>query len=58
MLPQRSPAEIENSIVDPDSELSPGFGRGIMPDNFGDALSQQELDTLVQYLSENAGAGK
>jgi cytochrome c oxidase subunit 2 len=58
VLPQRSPAEIENSIVDPDSELSPGFGRGIMPDNFGDALSQQELDTLVQYLSENAGGGK
>jgi hypothetical protein len=28
-----------------------------MPDNFGDALSPDELDTLVQYLSQNAGRG-
>jgi cytochrome c oxidase subunit II len=55
VLPQRSPDEIRNSIVDPDSELSPGFASGIMPDNFGDELSPQQLDTLVQYLSENAG---
>jgi cytochrome c oxidase subunit 2 len=58
VLPQRSPDEIRNSIIDPDSELSPGFGRGIMPDTFGDALSPQELDTLVRYLSENAGGQK
>jgi cytochrome c oxidase subunit 2 len=58
VLPQRAPDEIRNSIIDPDSELSPGFGRGIMPDTFGDALSPEELDTLVRYLSENAGGQK
>jgi cytochrome c oxidase subunit 2 len=57
VLPDRSPQEIEQSIVDPDAELSPGFNQGIMPDNFGDALSSDELDTLVRYLSENAGQG-
>jgi cytochrome c oxidase subunit 2 len=57
VLPDRSPQEIEQSIVDPDAELSPGFNQGIMPDNFGDALSPDELDTLVRYLSENAGQG-
>jgi cytochrome c oxidase subunit II len=57
VLPDRSPQEIEQSIVDPDAELSPGFNQGIMPDNFGDALSPDELDTLVQYLSQNAGRG-
>ena len=57
VLPDRSPQEIEQSIVDPGAELSPGFNQGIMPDNFGDALSPDELDTLVQYLSQNAGQG-
>jgi cytochrome c oxidase subunit II len=57
VLPDRSPREIEQSIVDPDAELSPGFNQGIMPDNFEDALSPDELDTLVRYLSQNAGQG-
>jgi cytochrome c oxidase subunit II len=57
VLPDRSPREIERSIVDPDAELSPGFNQGIMPDNFEDALSPDELDTLVRYLSQNAGQG-
>jgi cytochrome c oxidase subunit 2 len=58
VLPGRSAGEIEQSIVDPDAELSPGFGRGVMPDTFEEALSPDELDTLVRYLSENAGGGK
>ena len=58
VLPQRSAAQIEESIVDPDAELSQGFARGIMPDTFEDALSPEELDTLVRYLSENAGKGQ
>ena len=58
VLPGRSAGEIEQSIVDPDAELSPGFGRGVMPDTFEEALSPDELDTLVRYLSENAGGGR
>ena len=59
VLPERSAAEIRDSIIDPDSELSPGFGRGIMPDNFGEALDPDELDTLVEYLvTSTQGGGK
>jgi cytochrome c oxidase subunit II len=52
VLADQSPDEIEKSIVDPDAELSPGFEKGIMP-AIGDALSPQELDTLVQYLTQS-----
>jgi cytochrome c oxidase subunit 2 len=52
-LPGKSPEFIRTSIVDPDAELAAGFNQGIMPDNFGDALSPEELDTLVEYLSQS-----
>jgi len=58
VLPQRSEAEIRNSIVDPGAELSPGFGDGIMPDNFGDALSDEQLDILVSYLVDSTQGKK
>jgi cytochrome c oxidase subunit 2 len=43
---------IEESIVDPNAEVAQGFRRGIMPGNFGDRLSPEELDALVEYLLE------
>jgi cytochrome c oxidase subunit 2 len=48
-----SPGFIRKSIVDPDAELAQGFNEGIMPDNFGDALSPEQLDTLVDYLRQS-----
>jgi cytochrome c oxidase subunit II len=53
-----SPEFIRTSIVDPDAELAPGFNQGIMPDNFGDALSPEELDTLVKFLSQSTQGEK
>jgi cytochrome c oxidase subunit 2 len=58
VLPQRSPAEIENSIVDPGAELSPGFGDSIMPTGFGDSLDQKQLKALVAYLVSSTQGGK
>jgi cytochrome c oxidase subunit 2 len=59
VLPQRDADEIEQSIVDPDSELSPGFAQGIMPDTFGDSLDDEQLSALVAYLVESTqGGGK
>jgi cytochrome c oxidase subunit II len=52
-LANESPGFIRKSIVDPDAELAQGFNRGIMPDTFGDALSPEELDTLVEYLRQS-----
>jgi cytochrome c oxidase subunit 2 len=46
---------IKQSITDPDAEIAPGFQAGIMPKNYGDTLSPEELDALVKYLGEVAG---
>jgi cytochrome c oxidase subunit 2 len=48
---------IRKSIVDPNAELAPGFQPNVMPENFGELLSQQQLDSLVEYLLDTAGKG-
>lgn len=49
-------AFIEESIVDPDAALAKGFEGGIMPANFGEVLSPEELDALVQFIADGVGA--
>lgn len=56
VLPGQSAAMIENSIVNPGDELSPGFGN-LMPNTFGASLQPAQLDELVQYLVDNSGGG-
>jgi cytochrome c oxidase subunit 2 len=46
---------IRTSILKPDAEIAQGFQGGIMPKNYGDTLSPQELDALVAYLGKVAG---
>ncbi len=46
---------IRQGIVAPDAEITEGFQAGIMPKNYGDTLSDKELDALVKYLAEVAG---
>jgi len=46
---------IETSITNPAAEIAPGFQAGIMPPNYGDTLSPDELKALVTYLGEVAG---
>jgi len=48
---------IRKSIVDPNAEIAPGFQPNVMPGNFGESLSQQQLDSLVKYLLDTAGKG-
>jgi cytochrome c oxidase subunit 2 len=43
--------EIRTSIADPDAEIAEGFQPGIMPPNFEETLSGQQLDGLVAYLA-------
>jgi cytochrome c oxidase subunit II len=45
-------AYVEESIVKPGAVVVQGFPDGVMPDDFGQKLSQQELDALVKYLLE------
>jgi cytochrome c oxidase subunit 2 len=44
---------IRMSIVDPNAEIENGFKPDIMPQDFADQLSKQELDALVKYLLES-----
>jgi mono/diheme cytochrome c family protein len=41
---------IRQSIVDPNAEITQGFSAGVMPQNFGQELSPQQLDNLVAFL--------
>lgn len=47
----QSDEQIRTDIVDPDAEVAPGYAAGIMPSNFGETLSAQQLDGLVAYLA-------
>jgi cytochrome c oxidase subunit 2 len=51
-LAGKTAEEIRKQIVDPNSEITEGFGEGIMPDNYEQLLSPEELDALVKYLDE------
>ena len=55
VLPDMSDAEIEQSITDPDAKIAEGFQPGIMPPNYGETLSAEQMDALVKYLKEVAG---
>jgi cytochrome c oxidase subunit II len=43
-------AFIKQSIVDPNKVVTKGFQPGIMPQDFGNKLSADELNALVEYL--------
>lgn len=42
---------LRESILDPGAVIVEGFEAGLMPENFADILTPEQLDTLVQYLS-------
>ncbi|MBJ7348683.1 MAG: cytochrome c oxidase subunit II [Thermoleophilaceae bacterium] len=46
--------ELLTSIVKPNARIENGFNKGIMPDNFGQTLSKDDLDALVAYLQQVA----
>jgi mono/diheme cytochrome c family protein len=55
VLPGQKEAEIEESIVDPEAKIAQGYPKGVMPQEFGTKLSEEEIKELVKFLSENAG---
>jgi mono/diheme cytochrome c family protein len=57
VIPGQSPQEVEESIVDPEADISQGFPSGVMPDNYGEELSPRELRELADFLVESAGSG-
>lgn len=49
-----SEGEIRTAIVDPDARVADGFPAGVMPQDYGETLSQEQLDGLVAYLASVA----
>jgi cytochrome c oxidase subunit 2 len=52
VLASEDAAAIKEMIVDPDGTIADGFTKGIMPSDYGDTLSPDELDALVNYLDK------
>ena len=42
---------IKQSIIEPDVEVTEGFSPGVMYQNYGSELSEQEIADLVAYLA-------
>ena len=50
-------AFIHESIVNPNAMVAEGFPPNVMPGNYGEQLSEQELADLVAYLVQATGGG-
>jgi cytochrome c oxidase subunit 2 len=49
--PGMSPEDfVRQSILDPSAFIAPGFVDGLMPKDFGQRLTQEQLDVLVEFL--------
>lgn len=44
-------AYVKESIVDPNKVIAQGYSAGVMPRSYGQSLSAEEIDALVQYLA-------
>jgi cbb3-type cytochrome c oxidase subunit III len=54
VIPGQSAAEVKKSIVDPSAKIAQGYP-DVMPKTFGQLISPQELDALVQFLLKYSG---
>jgi mono/diheme cytochrome c family protein len=47
-------AFVHESIVDPNAYIQPGYPKDLMPQNFGQTITKQQLDALVTFLVQSA----
>jgi mono/diheme cytochrome c family protein len=55
VLKGKDAAFIRESIVEPNAEIATGFQQGIMPQNYGQQLDDQQLNDLVAFLVQATG---
>jgi cytochrome c553 len=53
VLQGKNAAFIRESIVNPDAEIAEGFPDNLMPEDYGEKLSDQELKELVAFLVQS-----
>jgi mono/diheme cytochrome c family protein len=56
-LQGQSPAQISQSIADPNAVITPGYQPNVMPSTFGQTLTPEQLQQLVAYLQQSTGGG-
>ncbi len=56
LAPDDDAAGVEEMIVDPESEIAEGYSAGVMPHGYGETLSKEELEQLIQFLVNNSPA--
>jgi mono/diheme cytochrome c family protein len=54
VIPGQTAAEVKKSIVDPSAKIAQGYS-DVMPKNFGQVISPQDLNALVQFLLKYSG---
>ena len=54
VIPNQTAAEVKKSIVDPGAKITQGY-QDVMPKNFEQVISPQDLDALVQFLLKYSG---
>src|ERR1044072_1252011 len=57
VLPGQTAAMVHESIADPNAIIAKGFPANVMPADYEQTLTPQELDDLVQYLLESTSGG-
>jgi len=58
VIPGMTAAEVKQSIVDPNAKIAPGYSPNVMPDTFGQSISNKGLKDLVGFLLKYAGTKK
>src|SRR5215210_1924454 len=56
-LPGKDADFIRQSIVNPDAKIAGGYSPGVMPRTFGETLSGEQIDGLVEYLQTATKGG-
>ena len=44
-------AYIRQSILDPNSQVVAGFAEGVMPQNFGDLLDDEQINQITAFIA-------
>jgi mono/diheme cytochrome c family protein len=57
VIPGQDAKEVEESIVDPEAQITQGFGAGQMPSDYEAQISPEDMKLLVEFLLDNAGDG-
>lgn len=56
-LPGMTPAEVHQSIVDPNAKIAAGYPANVMPQNYQQLIPADQLNQLVKYLLDSTAKG-